>query len=229
MLAEDRDVPGQGGRVAGDVRDRARAPGRRPPRRRYGGRPRAAGRGRPGRPAPTAMPPSDRADVAGQDRGAGHVRLGVRARAAGRPRPASRRTGRPRRRPGTARTARRRRRGRAPTPPAAGPGSPARCRRAPRGRPGAPARSRRPPPRTPMPRTVWSAGRPAIRQSSTSTTSCDRCLRIPRRPSGRLDVPLPGAPAQSVLSWAVAGHRLDGHVAARGRPAGRAARGPPPP
>ena len=52
VLGEDRDVAGQGGRVAGDVGDRRAEPGRRPARRPYGGRPRAAGRGRPGRPAP---------------------------------------------------------------------------------------------------------------------------------------------------------------------------------
>ncbi len=180
VLREDRDVPGQGGRVARDVGDRARCPGCDRSRRRYGGRPRAEGRGRPGRPAPPGAPRGPRRRHRGGPWRRARSPRRARTRA-GRPRPASRRTDRRPRRPGTARTTRRRRTGRAPTPPAVRARKASTVSTSTSGAPGCTCQKPSSPTSNPMPCTAWSAGGPAIRQSSTSTTSCDRCLRIPRR------------------------------------------------
>ena len=91
VLGEDRDVAGQRGRVAGDVRDGARRAGRRPARRRRAWRPRAAGRGRRGRTARRTTAASTRSTRPGRiDRArryAARLAAACSHGRAGRPRP----------------------------------------------------------------------------------------------------------------------------------------------
>ena len=194
VLGEGRQVPGERGRVAGDVRHGARgavrdllddlAAGALPRRVEDDQVERLVVRRREhpvDRPGMTTWPRAGRRGCRGR----------ARTRS-GRPRPRPPGRSPPPARRGTPRTGPHRRRGRAPSPPAAAPASPAPSRPGSWGRRGAPARSRRPRRRTAgaarsrrPPATPESRSRPgaAIRQRSIGTTSRERCLRIPRLPS----------------------------------------------
>ena len=232
VLGEDRDVAGQRGGVAGDVRDRARRPVDDLLARPGAWRPRAAGRGRPGRTARRRVGGEHPVDRRRARRAPGRrAQVGARRRGAarrGRPSTATTRPGPTRVGEEARRTARRRRTGRAPAPPAAGRSSvehgldqDAAARR------GAPARSRRRRRRrrAPLRRTVTRSDAAAPGARAPRSGSRRRAPRrgsgacaSPRRPSGSVDVALPGAPPQAVV---VAGHRLD-----RRRPRSRPAEPP---
>ena len=227
VLGEDRDVPRQCGRVARDVRHRARRAGRRPARRRPASHRSAAGRAPRGRPARRRPRPAPRPTSPVSTSAPGTLtarvpaRVGVALDQGDRPGRARRR------RPGSGRTDRPRRRGRAPTPPAAATSIPstvvdqhlgrarvdlpeaglrgdlegharARGRTVPRRRSG----SRRPGRRRGSGACASRAGRPAAGRSAGGSASAARPGRRARAPPSRRG---------------------------RARRAGRAARGPPRP